>query len=190
MAPADPVDLRPHLGHRICRRGRQPDAGEHRQIDDVVAHVRHLGVGHALAGDDALVAFDLVEHALLHDPDAQLRRPVRGGGRRSRREEADRQPRALRPDHGDAVADAEVLALGAVRVHRHAPVREHTVHVEQQELDPGGFRFNRHRSRVLRSTFYVRVRRSTFDVRRRVDCSFDVCIPERPNSSTREHVES
>ena len=54
----------------------------------------------------------------LHDePDRQLCGAVRRRAGRARRQESDRQPGALRPDHGGAVADVEPLASDTVGVH-------------------------------------------------------------------------
>ena len=59
-------------------------------------------------------------------------------GRGPRREQADAQADALRPDDRRAVLDVEALRLGAVGVHQHLAVGEHAVHVEQQQLDARG----------------------------------------------------
>src|SRR6185295_6622068 len=60
----------------------------------------------------------------------------RGG--RSRGEDRDLQARPARGDQGEPVVDVEALDLLAGRAHEEAAVGEHTVHVEDEQADPGG----------------------------------------------------
>jgi hypothetical protein len=74
---------------------------------------------------------------LADDADAELRGPGGRGRRVAPRQEADRQPRALRPYHGGAVTDAELFRFRSVRMDQDPPIRQHAVHVEQQQADAG-----------------------------------------------------
>ena len=137
---ADPVDRARALP--APRRPAPPTARRARstwQIEQVVAHVGDLGVLDPRVADDLLVGRELALHALLDDADGELGRAVRRRARRSRRQQPDGQPGALRPDDAGAVADVEALGLGAVGVHDDLAGREHAVDVEQQEPDAGGF---------------------------------------------------
>ena len=125
-----------------------PTRSQHGEIDDVVAHVGDVLVCQGQVGDDLLVGGELARDALIDQRDAQLRGAVRRGRRIARRQEADLEAGALRPDHRDAVPDGERLALRAVRVHHHDAVGEHAVDVEQQQLDPGGLGFEPSRQNI------------------------------------------
>ena len=86
------------------------------QVDDVVAHVRDVGVARApVSARICSYVSSLLGDALVHERDAELRGAVRSWSADvPRRQEADREAGALRPDDGDAVPDVERLALGAV----------------------------------------------------------------------------
>jgi hypothetical protein len=129
------VDARADLLGGVARRRRQTDAREDRQIQDVVAHVGDLLVVEREAGDDLVVRLELARDALVHERDAELRRPLRGRRRRARRQKTDRESRALRPHDGRAVLDVEDLALAAVGVHHDLPVGQHAVDVEQDQAN-------------------------------------------------------
>ena len=62
-----------------------------------------------------------------------------GRSRAAGGEQADRQPRPLRPDNGRAIPDVKALRLRSVDVHRDNTVGEYTVNVEQQQPDAGCF---------------------------------------------------
>ena len=128
------VDARPHLGDGVGRREGEAAAGEHRQVEEVVADVgdplgldavlgEELGEGGALVG---AVEDDGVERQLA-------------GARRERRgaapgEDADLEPGALRQLERQAVADVEDLELLAPGAVDQAAVGEHAVDVEEQPL--------------------------------------------------------
>ena len=106
---ADPIHPLAHFWCRVGRRGRQPDPRQHLQVEEIVAHVGDIPVVDLGVANDLLVGGDLALHALLDNPNGELRGAVRRGARRACRQEPDRQPGALRPDNRRAVADVEAF---------------------------------------------------------------------------------
>jgi hypothetical protein len=130
---ADPVDALADLRRGVGGGRRQPDTPEHRQIQQVVAHISDLVFGQALAGEDLAQRLELVARALADDRNSQLRGPLGRRRRLSRRQQARRQAGALGEDNGRAVADVELLRLRAIGVEQDLAVREDAIHVEQQQ---------------------------------------------------------
>ena len=85
-------------GGGVGRRGGEARAPQHRQVLQVVAHVADLRVGQRLS-PRRICSYpaSLFADALDDDVDAELRGADRRGVGGSRRQQADRQPGALRP---------------------------------------------------------------------------------------------
>ena len=130
---ADPVDTLTYLRRSVGRRGRQADAREHRQIEEIVSHERDSRVLESGLSSDGLVRIRLVCNPLRDDPDPELRGALRRGTRGSGRQQSHRQARTLCPYQGSTVPDVEALGFRSVRVHQHPAVGEHTIDVEQEK---------------------------------------------------------
>ena len=106
-------DARPHFGRRVGRRRREAHARQHRQVDQVVAHVGHLCV----ASDPRSARISSIGRTLVgppcdHELDAQFGRPARRRPRTRRPlSKPDLQALPPRPDQRRAVADGERLDL-------------------------------------------------------------------------------
>ena len=101
---------------------------EHRQIEQVVAHVGDARIGDVCVADDLLVGLELALDALFDDPDGELGGAMGGRARRAGR--ADRPPaRTLGPDDSCAVPDVKALRFGAVGVHHDRTVRQHAIDI-------------------------------------------------------------
>src|SRR5438876_10181403 len=104
-----------HLGHAVRHRDREPDAGEQREIREVVA-----GEGTFLPGEPApleqgLERGELARRRILnHLVHGELARAQRRGGRFPSREPHDEEPGG--PEHPDAEAVLDVKALEFDRV--------------------------------------------------------------------------
>ena len=136
----DEVHPRPHLGRGVGGRGRQAGAREHRQVQQVVAHVGHLGVGQLPPAQDLGVGLQLVPLRLHDQADGELRGALGRGGGLAGRQEAALDPRLAGVHDARAVADVERLRLGAVAVQHDAAVGQDAVDVEQQQPDAGRLR--------------------------------------------------
>ncbi len=70
--------------------------------------------------------------------ESEFARPVRRHRRRPPAEQADLEPRPARPHNRRAVANVERLRVFARRGHRDGAVREHAVHVKQEQPEALG----------------------------------------------------
>src|SRR5688572_24697523 len=127
------VHARAHRLGRLARRAGEAAAREHRQVDELVAHVAGLLKREALPGDQLLEDFQFVLNALEHRFDAEL-----GGARRDRGGTPagkQRAAHAARHQHLEAVAIVrgeafQLLAAGAVE---QGAVGQHAVDVEDHQ---------------------------------------------------------
>ena len=183
------VHPRAHVVHRVSGRRRQPGARQHRQIEQIVAHVGDLGVLQPFLAENLLVRAHLRPVALHEEADPQFRGALVRHRRGPRRDQADAQAHALRPDERRAVLDVEALRLAAVGVHQHLAVGEHAVDVEEQQLDRAARASSVAAVVVVRVTQNSSVRHEIVQVQHALDDAFGVDDDERGDLALLHHVE-
>ena len=132
----DEVHRVENVRFRVGGRRREPDGAKQREIHDVVPRVGGLRRKEAAPGEDLAPCRHLVLDPLPHDVDPQFPRPDRDHLGGAPRDDPDRHPRALQHLDPVAVPHVEPLRLDPGGVEEDPSVRQHPVHVGEEQADP------------------------------------------------------